>query len=51
MTELENEKKAIVLDLYLTTDDNCVNSIAEKTGLPSRKVSEIINKYLRRNDK
>ena len=47
---LENENTAVVLDLYLTTDDNCVNSITEKTGLSSSRVSGIINKYLKRND-
>ena len=43
---LDNEKEAIVIDLFLTTHDNRVSVIAEKTGLHTQKVSTIINKYL-----
>ena len=43
---LDNEKDAVVIDLFLTTHDNRVSVIAEKTGVSPQKVNAIINKYL-----
>ena len=47
MKELENKKDAIVIDLYLTEQDNSVKNIAEITGLLEITVHQIINKYLK----
>ncbi|WP_435263022.1 hypothetical protein [Tenacibaculum sp. nBUS_03] len=43
---LENEKTAIIIDLFLTSHDNRVGVIAEKTGLSEHRVNRVINKYL-----
>ncbi|WP_418639647.1 hypothetical protein [Winogradskyella sp.] len=49
---LENEKTAIVIDMYLSLIDTSkqnteiVAMIAEKTGLKESRVHSVINKYL-----
>ncbi|MCG7502395.1 hypothetical protein MHM83_10975 [Tenacibaculum sp. Mcav3-52] len=49
---LENEKTAIVIDMYLSLLDTSkqnteiVAMIAEKTGLKESRVRSVINKYL-----
>lgn len=44
---LENEKTAIIIDLFLTSHDNRVSVIAEKTGLSEQRINSVINKYLK----
>ena len=43
---LQNEKSAVVIDLYLTAENNTVPAIAAKTGITEHNVHKIINKYL-----
>lgn len=43
---LENEKTAIIIDMFLNSKDNRVKIIAEETGLKESRVHSVINKYL-----
>ncbi|WP_157811687.1 hypothetical protein [Tenacibaculum sp. SZ-18] len=39
-------KSAVVIDLFLSEENNTVPAIAEKTGLERQTIHGIINKYL-----
>ncbi len=47
MHDLENKKDAIVIDLFLTEENNSVKNIALISGLLEITVHGIINKYLK----
>jgi len=40
-------KESQVIKLFTTTKDNSVKSISKKVGVHHKKVSEIINEYLK----
>lgn len=47
MKDLEDKKDAIVIDLYLTEQNNSIKNIAIITGLLEKTVNRIINNYLK----
>lgn len=46
MSNLQAEKEAVVINLFLTSKNNTVPAIVAVTGLAKSTVNQIINKYL-----
>lgn len=44
---LEKTKELLVLDYYLTRNENEVSKIADYVGISEYRVNKIINKYLK----
>lgn len=47
ITNLQDKKEVLVIDLFLNTQENSVQNIAKKSGLLETTVHKIINKYLK----
>ncbi|CAL2077710.1 helix-turn-helix domain-containing protein [Tenacibaculum sp. 190524A02b] len=45
--DLKNEREALVLDAFLSDENNTVPAISKKLGFDERTVSRVINKYIK----